>query len=144
MLSMFSIYGDPVSCLIIMLGFLCYSTKCIACILRSIGRNIHWIFWLKKRLFLLRESNFCIYICIHAMGSLTLIMCSWMLVEKAGKIPLRMKITAYWKLFVCYILSSNIFCGISELLYFSICWNDGFHTFCFVKWQKLKENIAQV
>lgn len=90
--------------------------------------------------FLVWESNFCISVCIPAMGSHILIMHSWMLVEKAGKTPLKRKITAYWKQFVCYIWSPNIFCSISELLYFSICWNDGFHTFCFVKWEELKEN----
>lgn len=31
--------------------------------------------------------------------------------------------------FFCYIISSNIFCSISEFLHFSICWNDEFHTF---------------
>lgn len=43
----------------------------------------------KKRWFLLSKSNFCVNIFSHAMGSHILIMCSWMLVEKAGETLLK-------------------------------------------------------
>lgn len=133
-LGIFPIYVIPIPCLLIVWGFLCYTNMSVACILRPVG----------------------------PMGSHFLV-CSWMLGKKADKILWRRKITVYWKFSVeggvlfllylslgflwvvgvfCYVIKSNIFCSISELPYFSICWNDEFHTF-FCEVREIERKYSQ-
>lgn len=42
----------------------------------------HWIFCFRKMFSLLKTVKFHLSICIHAVGSHTLLMCSWILLEK--------------------------------------------------------------
>lgn len=124
---------DPVPCLIVTWGFLCYSTKCISLLFHQMHTETHWkkyplnLLIQKEMISLFKRVMFLPQYLYSLNGKLY----PHNVFLNFGRES--RKVTTYWKLFVCYIISPNIFCSVSELLYFSICWNDGFHTFCFVK-----------